>query len=408
MKPLRILVMGVNFPPEATGIAPYTAGVAEHWAATGHKVTVATTFPHYPEWRWLDGTRRLFAQEEAAAVVVRRARHLLPPARHGAVGRILYDTSFAGASLVSSSALRSQDVVVTVSPPVQLVVAGALLARMWSSRQVLVVQDLPVEAGRAVGMLRSGWMVSAGRALERVAYRSADRVVVLNERFRNYLLSLGVDERRLHVITNWAELDEYVTGDIGLSQRQRLGVTDGEFLLLHTGNMGEKQGLSQLVTGLTNSRWFRLTLVGDGSQRQLIQTAAESAGFQSLTFLPIQPRSTFISLLAASDALLLCQRSGVVDSVAPSKLLAYMAAGRPVIAAVNEDSIAADLVRQSGCGIRVPPADGRAVMEAADRLRRDPRLGDALGAAGRAFAQRHFDRAAVLSRYDELLAELAR
>jgi colanic acid biosynthesis glycosyl transferase WcaI len=324
------------------------------------------------------------------------------------VGRILYDTSFAGVSFLSSSRLGKHDVVVTVSPPVQVALAGAVLARIWSSRHLLIVQDLPVEAGRAVGMLKSRWSVGFGRGLERISYRSADHLVALNRRFQGYLLGLGVEEARLHVIPNWADLDAYVPGERDFGQRQRLGLGNAEFLVLHTGNMGEKQGLSELVAGFTNSDWFRLTLVGDGSQRPLIQAAAESAGFKSLGFLPLQPKETFVRLLAASDAALLSQKPGVVDSVAPSKLLAYMAAGRPVIAAVNKNSLAADLVQQSGCGIRVPPADGQAVMEAADRLRRDRRLAEALGAAGREFAQHNFDQAAVLSRYDELLSVLAR
>lgn len=407
MKRLRILVMGVNFPPEATGIAPYSAGLAEHWAAAGHVMTVATAFPHYPEWRWLDGTRHLVSKEHSPeGLAIRRARHVLPPLGHGAGGRIVYDTSFAVVSLVNSSLLPAQDLVVTVSPPVQATISGAVLARIWSSRHLNIVQDLPVEAGMAVGMLRSGRMIRAGRALERFAYRLPDRLVVLSDRFHSYVLGLGVDEARVRVIPNWAQLDEYGPTPRDPSSRQRLGAADGEFLLLHTGNMGEKQGLSQLVASLTNSDWFRLALVGDGSQRLVIEAAAESAGFRSLTFLPLQPRGVFLQLLAASDAALLCQRAGVVNSVVPSKLLAYMAAGRPVIAAVSENSIAADIVRRSGCGIRVPPADGRSVMQASARLRRNPGLGKELGAAGREFVQRHFDRRAVLAKYDEVLAEL--
>jgi glycosyltransferase involved in cell wall biosynthesis len=323
------------------------------------------------------------------------------------MGRILYDTSFAGVSLLSSSSLGTHDVIVTVSPPVQLALIGALLAKVWSSHHLVVVQDLPVEAGRAVGMLKSGSMIRFGRALERITYRSADGLVVLNERFRGYLLELGVEDSRVQVIPNWADLAEYSPDKRDIGERQRLGLREADFLLIHTGNMGEKQGLSQIVAGLTNSDWFRLTLVGDGSQRPLIKAAAELAGFRSLGFLPLQPKETFVRLLAASDAALLAQKPGVVDGVAPSKLLAYMAAARPVIAAVNPDSVAADLVEQSGWGIRVAPGDGQAVIDAADRLRRNRRLGTTLGAAGRAFAQRNFDRAAVLSRYDEVLAELA-
>src|SRR5439155_11840400 len=105
------------------------------------------------------------------------------------------------------------------------------------------------------------------------------------------------------------------------------------------------------------------------------------------------------------DILVLAQRGLVVDSVAPSKLLSYMASAKPVVAAVNQFSEAARVVREAGCGVVVPPEDAPALADAVRRLRSRPEWGASLGAAGRSYVAAHFSRTAVITRWLDLLEE---
>ncbi|HSR22673.1 MAG TPA: glycosyltransferase family 4 protein [Candidatus Eisenbacteria bacterium] len=406
MADVRVLIAGVNYRPEQTGIGPYTAGLAEHLAGRGHQVVVSTTFPHYPHWTWQrDGCA---PDARLNGVQVRRRRVILPR-RRSAGWRVLYDSSFAIAVLRSGLGGRRPDLVLCVSPPVQAALAGAILVRSWRERVplLLLVKDLPLQAALSVGMMRPGATYRAGEWLERRAYALADRIVVINERFERRLLGQGVPRGKVVVIPDWADLERSRPRPPEPDMRRLLGGGDGEFVVLHAGSMGEKQSLGTAVLAARlagRDARVRLALVGDGSQRRVLERLAKEDGEAPVRLLPLQPEAEFPRLLAAADALLLHQRADVVDSVAPSKLLSYMAAGRPVLAAVSPDSVAADLVRRAGCGVIVRPEDPPALAAAMQGLGSDAEGRDRMGARGRRFVERNFERGSILARWEALVS----
>jgi colanic acid biosynthesis glycosyl transferase WcaI len=116
----------------------------------------------------------------------------------------------------------------------------------------------------------------------------------------------------------------------------------------------------------------------------------------------------FPEMLAASDLLLLNQRADLMDAVLPFKFLNYMAAGRPVIAAVHPESETAVYMRKAECGLAVPPEQPVALAEAIQKLNKDKELRQYLGKNGRHFAEAHFSREQVLKRYADLIEGMAR
>ena len=111
-------------------------------------------------------------------------------------------------------------------------------------------------------------------------------------------------------------------------------------------------------------------------------------------------------MLAAADVLLLNQRRDVVDAVVPSKLLHYMAAGRPIIAAVNETSVAAELILDARSGVLVSPEDPAQLADAIRNIRDNPDLRSRLGANGREYAAKNFAQAEIMERWDHLIADV--
>ncbi len=366
---MRLLIAGMNYGPEATGIAPYTTDLAEHLARRGHEVVVSTTFPHYPHWRWQANACLRRQVERRNGVEVRRMRVVLPRGA-GAGWRVAYDSSLAGVTIANAFGMRPVDLVLCVSPPVQVAFAGALLALGWRAPMLLLVHDLPLDAAISVGRMRPGLAHRAGRQLERRAYALASRVVVIDRRFPN-----------------------------------------GEFVVLHSGSMGAKQALDSAVRAARlagEDGSIRLALVGDGPERRGLEALAAERAAGSVRLLPLQPDAVFLRLLAGADAFLLSQRADVVDGIAPSKLLTYMSAGRPVLAAVHPDSAAAHLVREAGCGVVIAPEDPPALADAMRALSRDADRCRALGRAGRRFAEGRFERGGVLARWESLLAGVRR
>jgi colanic acid biosynthesis glycosyl transferase WcaI len=404
---MRILLVGINYAPEVTGIGPYNTELAEHLAGAGHSVSVLTSFPWYPQWK-IDPAyrrRRPFLVETINGVRIVRSPILLPQARQTAFRRIVFDSSFALTAFVASAGIGGLDAVICVSPPLQLGPAAWLIARTRRARFIVHLQDIVPDAALSTGMMQAGRAVALSRRLERFVYARADRITVISEGFRENLLAKGVPPEKVEVLSNWVDAGRFLSVS-DPDVRRALGAPDGEMLVLHTGNMGAKQGLETVVDAAAQlmGEDIAITLIGDGQSRAGLEARASALAARNLKFLPLQ--SDLPATLAAADVLILSQRAQVTDSAAPSKLLTYMASGKPIVATVNESSEAGQLIRRAHCGVVVPPEKPALLAEALRELHRHPERHAELGAAGRRHVSEHFDRQVTLQRWERLLEGL--
>ena len=407
---MRIVVAGVNYAPEQTGIGPYTTGLAEHLAMRGHDVVVATSFPSFPLWRWYEPPPRWRIREHSNGVEVWRTKVLLPRHRT-AVWRIIFDCSVAGTAGLTALSIPRADFAICISPPVQTTIVAAAL-RFRVGKVVMLVKDLPSEAARSVGLLKNGPLLRVARTVERVAYRTADHIVVISSAFARHIQNIGVDPARITEIPDWAEVERIRPMAADLAVRKRLGAGRDDFLVVHAGNMSAKQDLSNVVAAariLKNHPRIKFALIGDGMLRGKIEDGIARNGLDNITLLPLQPSDEFPHVLAAADVLLLNQAPLIVDSVLPSKLLAYMAAGRPVIASAHTESTAVELINLARCGVVVAPGKPEALAGAL-RSMADNASGDgellAMGRQARTFVERHYERSRILRLWDDLLTDL--
>ncbi|NUP43181.1 MAG: glycosyltransferase, partial [Streptomyces sp.] len=371
-------MVSTNYAPEHAGIGPYATQVAEHWAAGGAEVHVLAGMPHYPAWR-LDpayaGVWR--AQEERGGVRVHRRRHTVP-ARQTAVRRALFEASVLGHGLWAPPAMGRPDAVVAQLPSLAGGVIGARLARRHGVPYVPVVQDLMGAAAAQSGIRGGGRVAAAARTAESYALRRAALVGVIHETFVPKVAALGVPEDRIRLVPNWS----HVPGPSRprAEMRALLGWRPGQTVLLHSGNMGLKQGLEVLVEAARLDPLLQVVLMGDGNQREELRRLA--GGLPNLRFAPPADDADFPDVLAAADVLAVTQRASVLDMSVPSKLTSYFAAGRPVVASVAAAGGTAHEVDRSGAGVVVPPEDPRALLDAVRALADDPGRADELGARG--------------------------
>jgi colanic acid biosynthesis glycosyl transferase WcaI len=342
-------------------------------------------------------------------VDVWRTKILLPP-RPTALWRIVFDSSIALTSGLTALSIPRVDVTICLSPPVQTTLLGAGI-RFKLGKLVVLVQDLPTEAARSVGILKDGAALRLGRALEHLAYRLADHVVVISSAFATYIQSAGVEPAKISEIPNWADLDSIKPARPDPLMRSRLGAGQDDFLVVHAGNMGAKQDLLNVVAAATllrDNNHIKLVLIGDGQERNTVVEDIAARHIDNIRLLPLQASQEFSTILTSADALLINQAPSVVDSVLPSKLLAYMASGRPVVAAVHPRSTTADLVRRAGCGVVVDPGQPEALASAIRSMRA---MGGSqglttMGRRGRAYVEEHFARSDVLRQWDDLMARI--
>ena len=404
---MRLLILGHNYAPEELGIGPYTTGLAEHFNTQGHEVTVLTSFPHYPTYRWHDEPG-LYRSEVRSGVVVRRIRLILPK-RRSAFWRVVFDTSVGAGLLISSIGVSRPDLVLSVIPTLQTGMAGGILAELWGVPLIVWIHDLPIEAALAVGMLRPGTLPKLGASFERFVYRLASRIVVIGNRFRDNLMAKGIEGQRVAVIPDWIEAGQMSTANPDPEMRRHLAGSADKFVVLHTGAMAEKQGLGNVVDAaraLADDPTISTVLVGDGPTKEQLVAAKEQHGLTNLRILDVQPGKDYGRMLASADVLLLNQRRDVVEAVVPSKLLHYMAAGRPIIAAVNQASVAAELIWEAKSGVLVSPEDPGQLADAIRNIRDNPDLRSRLGANGREYAARNFAKPEIMELWDHLIADV--
>ncbi|WP_299538506.1 glycosyltransferase [uncultured Streptomyces sp.] len=396
-----VLVVSTNYAPELTGIGPYATQLAEHWAQSGARVDVLTGMPHYPAWRVDEayrGVRR--AEEVRGGATVHRRRHYVPP-RQSALRRALFEASVLGHGLLAPPRVRP-DVVVSQMPSLAGGVLAARIARRHGVPHIPVVQDLMGAAAAQSGIKGGGRAASVAAAAERYALRGAALVGVIHESFVPGVTALGVDPARIRVVPNWTHVRP-PTADREAT-RARLGWNPGTVVVLHSGNMGLKQGLEVLVETGRLAPDVKVVLMGDGNQRDALRARAE--GLSNVEFAPPADADRFTDVLAAADVLAVTQRASVLDMSVPSKLTSYFVSGRPVVASVAAGGGTAEEVRRSGAGVLVAPEDPSALLAAVRKLAADPAGADGLGARGADYVTLHLSREAGLARFDALLAEV--
>lgn len=404
---MRVVVIGINYPPEVAGIAPQTAALCRHLAARGDDVCMLTAKPHYPAWRvFADHRQSGFVRQTLDGVQVIRLPTYIPARPGSLIRRLLYDGSFALTACLAALLLPRADVYVYVGAQPAAAAATAVVARSKGRPWVAKVADLAVNAGAAIGMLPNRAVARRLRAVEYAIYKRADTVLVLTEGFAEELLRHGLSEPKLQIVRDSEDLTGLAPTTDRRDTRRRHGLDLDQPLITHIGSIGRKQGLQVAVQAAdgdqTGACWL---FVGDGPERSAIKRAA-SAG--RVRFLPFLSRPQLADLLAASDLVLLTQRRGLIESVIPSKLITYMAAGLPVVASVHTDSEAARLIRKAGCGCVVEPEDPDALRTAAAELLAAPERRQQFRAAGRSFAAREFDRSTVVARQARVLESVAR
>ena len=399
----HLLITSTNYAPEVTGTGPYVAATARSLAAAGHQVDVIAGLPHYPEWQIRPGVpRKLRWTESDGVVTVHRRAHYVPP-RPSAARRAALEGTFLIQGLLGVP--RGIDAVIGIVPTLADGVLARIIATAGRVPYGLVFQDLMGQAARQSGTAGGERVASATRHAEGWAVRRAALVGMVTPSFAPYLESLGARPDRMVTLRNWSQARHASAARD--ETRARLGWGQ-ELVVLHAGNMGMKQGLEQVVDAAMAARRrgtaVRFVLVGDGNQREHI--ASLGAGVPMLDLRPLLPEAELADVLAAADVLLISERPSLKDMSLPSKLTTYLAAGRPVVAAVPPAGVTADEVTRSGGGVVVPAGDPEALIDALEVLAADPNASEQLVRAGQAFAHVELDEAAALARYRDFVDRL--
>ena len=364
---MRIVLLTQWFDPEHTIKGLIFARALKR---EGHDVQVVTGFPNYPGGKVFPGYRiKLFQREDIDGIRILRVA-LFPSHGASAVRRILnYGTFAVSASILGSVLTGRADVIYAYHPPLTVGLAAAALGVAKRAPFVYDVQDLWPDTLAATGMVGDARLLRVVGKVAKWVYGRAAYVVAQSPGFQRTLASRGVPKTKLGVIYNWCDEDQLVLEhDPKIAEELKAG---HRFNVVFAGTMGKAQGLESVLRAaeLVAERGARaqFVFVGGGVELASLKARAEGSGLTNVRFLPRMPMAEVGKVLDAADVLLVHLRDDALFEITiPGKLQAYMAVGKPVLAAVRGD--AADLIETSGGGITCKPEDPLSLADAVEKL----------------------------------------
>jgi glycosyltransferase involved in cell wall biosynthesis len=393
---MHILFVSDNFPPETNAPATRTFEHARVWVREGHRVTVITCAPNFPEGRVYGGYRnRWYAREVVDGIQVVRVKTFIAPNR-GCAARIADYVSFMVAAFVAALAQDAFDVVVGTSPQFFAAVGAWAVSAVRRKPFVFELRDLWPESIEAVGAMRGQFVLRALERLELFLYRRAAAVVAVTESFRDNLARRGIDPRKIAVVRNGVDLARYAPRARDYELARELGV-EGCFVVGYLGTHGLAHALERVLEAahiLRDRRDIRFLFVGAGAAREGLVRQASERALANVAFFPSRSKDDMPSLWSLCDVgLVHLKDEATFASVIPSKLFECFGMGVPVLFA-GPDGEGARIVRERGAGIVVQAENPAKLASAIAFLADDDELRAKLADASRA-AAREFDRDAL-------------
>jgi len=300
------------------------------------------------------------------------------------------------------------DVVLCMTDPPIVGNIALAVARRFGVPLVVISQDVFPEIAVQLQRLRNPALVRVLGVLTSYYLRRADRVVAIGAKMKERLEAKGTSSSRIRVIPNWVD-----TAALGPAPRdnpwgREHGLAD-RFVVMHSGNIGNAQDLDTLILSTTYLRdldELAVVLIGFGVRHADHVAQARRLEAGAVSFLEYQPREVLSHSLSSADVHFVGLARGLSGYVVPSRLYGILAVGRPVIAAAEDDSETAEVVRAAECGIVLPPGRPDLLAETIRELAAGEHDLDAMGRRGRAYVEAEADRSIAIGRYRRLLGEL--
>ena len=407
---MKILVSSINFAPDHAGIGVYSSDFPVYLAQQGHQVTMVTGFSYYPHWKKRpEDRRRLFGHEFYRGVRVLRG-YLYVPSRVSTLNRFFHEATFCLFAAVNFLRAGKPDVIVIFTPPFSLGLVAFIAAKFWRRPFIINVQDLPLDAALALGMVRPSLATHMMFGLESWIYRQADQVVTISESMMENVRAKGVDMAKTKLVPNWVDVEEYskaVTGGDFIREHPQAA---GKLTVAYAGNLGIKQGIDVLIRlakAMESEERYHFFVIGDGADKSRLLELAQSLQVRNLTFLPFLKPDPYKLMLGEVDVIFVAQRSGAGDNFFPSKLLGLMARQKPLLVAADARSELARAIETGGFGLVSPYED---IVTLGCNLRKYASGEVSILETGRRGlkAAKTFDRRAVLGNWESSIMTLAK
>jgi len=411
---MRILFISNWFFPEGNAPANRVYALAQRWVKLGHQVTVITCVPNVPTGIPYVGYKNRWRQRETIdGIEVLRVWTLLAPNK-GVWKRSLSHVSFLISATLAGLKETRPDIVIATSPHFLAACAGALVT--WCRRLpfVLEIRDIWPESIVVVEAKVPSVFIYVLAWLERRLYRMADHVVTVGKGYRQKLMTRGIPEEKLSVISNGVDearfREAFADPSAQSSLRDQWQLGD-RFVCAYIGTIGMACGLAVVLRA---ARLLRnagrqdvcFLLVGDGAVYASLKEKVHTENLGEWVIMTgLQPKNLVPAFLSIADACLVhLARKELFKTVMPSKIFEAAAMCKPIILGV--EGFAASFLTDAGAGICIEPENEMALIDAVTELSKNPELAKAMGQLGKTYVKSHYNIDDLAKRYLQVLSHL--
>ncbi len=402
---MRILIVTQWFDPEPTFKGLLFAASLK---SQGHEVEVLTGFPNYPSGKLYPGYHiKLFTREIVNGIRIVRLP-LYPSHNSSGIKRICnYISFFLSCAIIGPFLVKKPDVVYVYNLPTLGFVAIEYRL-FFGSKFVLDILDLWPESVTKSGMLKSKFLLSLLDRVIHYIYHSADKITTISPGIKKVLIARGIPDQKISLIYNWCNEKEAMSTTMLSEVAKKFS---GKFNVFYAGNMGKMQALEPVlvaasITWLSNKNVF-FWFVGDGVEVENLKKAAQEQGLRNVQFIPRMKEDEVANLLTMSDLLLVhLKNDPLFEITIPSKIQAYLFAGRPILVGVKGD--AALLVESAGAGIACEPENPESIARAILTISEmTPEKREQMGVRGRNYYLHNLSMHTGVSKFSDLFNTFA-
>ena len=410
MSSLHIALFNRAFYPEISATGQLLTELAQGLVRDHRcRVTVVAGMPQAPfQESWIQSPGWwLIHSEEWNGITIWRARGTAWD--KGRFWRRLTNyLTYFGSACLAAFKLDRPDVIIALTDPPIIGLAGLLASRRFRCPLVISYRDLFPEVAHLLEKPPGKFVEWVLNAVNRFLNKEADRLIALGEAMRDRLIQKKkANPEKIIIIPDWADICAIRPEPKRNSFSQTHGLAE-RFVVMHSGNIGTSQNLDVLIDAADALRPFQdilFVLVGDGVRKSSLQEYANLLGLTNVLFLPYQPKEMLSAIFASADCFYVSLKPGLAGYITPSKLYGILAAGRPYIAAVEESCEVFRITRKYNCGLLAQPGNSSDITEKIRKFYDDPELVRELGANARKGSE-EFDRAKGVSAYFRLCREL--
>ena len=403
---MHVLLIHQTFasPDQAGGTRHYE--LAQNLVREGHRFTIVTSDLSYLTGKRFVAREDLETEKTQSGVRVLRA-YTYPSLHRSFFWRVVSFLSFMFTSVNMALKAGPVDLVMGTSPPIFQCLSAWVVGLIRRRPFLLEIRDLWPEFAIDIGVLKNPWLIRLSRWLERFLYARANHILVNSPAYKEYLIKKGVAEEKITLIPNGVDPGMFDPDARGEQVRQALGL-NGHFVITYAGALGLANDIETILGAadrLRNEPRIHFLLVGDGKERVNLESLADKLRLPNITFMGSRPKSEMREILAASDACVATLKDiPMFRTTYPNKVFDYMAAGRPIVLAI--DGVIREVVEAAQAGVCVSPGDPQAIAEAVRYIFDHGEERDLMSHRGRVYVERYFNRADQSRQFVDLLEKL--